>query len=63
MKYRVFFSRDCLMYGVERYNERGGFWQQVLPPRGKGARRGASAYTYYKGVAHRWAKILNEGSI
>lgn len=56
-QYRVFYSNDCMMYGVEKWNQHGNFWQQVLPPQGKGARHGKSAYTYYKGVAQRW---LNE---
>lgn len=62
-KYRVFFSRDCMMYGVEKLiedNGRGMFWQQVLPPNGCGARRGASAYTHYEGVAKRWLKTIIE---
>lgn len=64
-KYRVFYNNDCLMYGVEKQmlsdSGRINFWQQVLPPNNKGARRGKSAYTHYKGVAERWLKEL-EGS-
>ena len=65
MKYRVFFNRDCIMYGVEKLIEDNGsgrkmFWQQVLPPNGYGARKGASAYTHYKGVAERWLEIIIE---
>jgi hypothetical protein len=51
------------MYGVEKWNEQGNFWQQVLPPQGKGARHGKSAYTYYRGVAERWLKEINKESI
>lgn len=58
--YRVFFNKDCMMYGVERFNRHGNFWQQVLPPSGKGGRSGRSAYTYYEGVAKRWLKELQE---
>lgn len=64
MKYRTFFSNDCMMYGVEtlqsNINYRGDppRWTQVLPPKGKGGRHGQSAYTYYKGVAERWKKEL-----
>lgn len=67
MKYRVFYSNDCMMYGVQalksgvNYRSEPPKWVQVLPPLGKGARRGQSAYTYYKGVAMRWLKEL-EGS-
>lgn len=63
-KYRVFFSNDCLMYGVQkqvkgyRYISEPTKWIQVLPPKGKGARHGKSAYTYYEGVAKRWLKEL-----
>jgi len=58
--YRVFYSEDCMMYGVEKWNQHGKFWQQVLPPRGKGARHGKSAYTYYEGVAKRWMNELQK---
>jgi len=60
MSYRVFYSKDCMMYGIEKYNNQGKFWQQVLPPQGKGGRKGQSAYTYYKGVAERWLKELTQ---
>lgn len=64
-KYRVFYSNDCLMYGVEmfikEYCGRKNYWIQIKPPRNNGARNGKSAYTYYKGVAERWLKEL-EGS-
>ena len=66
-KYRVFFSNDCLMYGVQKQVKNYSYigeqpkWVQVLPPKNKGARHGKSAYTYYKGVAERWLKEL-EGS-
>jgi hypothetical protein len=64
-QYRVFYSKDCMMWGVERLVVDNGsgrkmFWQQVLPPKGKGARRGKSAYTEYKGVAERWLKELTD---
>jgi hypothetical protein len=49
-----------MMYGIEKYNNQGKFWQQVLPPQGKGGRKGQSAYTYYKGVAERWLKELTQ---
>lgn len=64
MKYKTFYSRDCLMYGVQalkanvNYTGDPARWVQVLPPQGKGARRGQSAYTYYKGVANRWKTEL-----
>lgn len=60
MKYRVFLNKDCMMYGVEKLvtDYTGGHWTQVLPPQGKGARHGQSAYTYYKAVAERWKKEL-----
>ena len=63
MEYRVFFSHDCMMYGVENKivdngSGRTNFWQQVLPPRSKGGRGGQSAYTYYEGVAKRWMNEL-----
>lgn len=59
-KYRVFFSNDCLMWGVEKLitDYMGTRYVQVLPPRGKGGRKGQSAYTYYEGVAKRWLKDL-----
>lgn len=57
MKYKVFYNPDCQMYGVQK--QANGFWQQVLPPRGAGARHGKSAYTYYKAVAERWSRQLN----
>ena len=63
-KYRVFYSEDCLMYGVKKlvtgysYSTEGAKWVQVLPPQGKGGRHGKSAYTHYKGVAERWLKEL-----
>ena len=66
-KYRVFYSNDCLMYGVEMlvsgysYSTEPPKWIQIKPPRNNGARNGKSAYTYYKGVAERWLKEL-EGS-
>lgn len=61
MKYQVFYSKDCDMYGVRKWNDRGKFWQQVLPPRKtQGARNGQSAYTCYKGVAQRWLKELKQ---
>jgi hypothetical protein len=62
MIYRVFFSKDCMMYGVQELRANINYqgdpprWIQVLPPEGKGARRGQSAYTYYKGVAERWLR-------
>lgn len=59
MRYRVFYDKDCMMYGVEKWNNQGKFWQQVLPPRKpQGARKGQSAYTCYKAVAERWMKSL-----
>ena len=58
-KYTIFYSNDCMMWGVEFPSEDGQFRQQALPPKGKGGRRGQSAYTYYKGVAERWARELN----
>ncbi len=64
MKYQVFFSKDCMMYGVQawradiNYTGDPARWTQVLPQKGKGARRGQSAYTYYKGVAERRKKEL-----
>lgn len=67
MKYRVFYSNDCLMYGVQAYKSGINYsteparWIQILPPRGKGARHGKSAYTYYKGVAERWIRELQKG--
>ena len=68
MKYRVFYSEDCLMYGVQalksdiNYKGDPARWSQVLPPRGKGGRKGQSAYTYYRGVAERWLKELQGGN-
>lgn len=56
--YKIFYNRDCQMYGVQKYNEQGNFWQQVVPPRNCGARRGQSAYTCYRGVALRWLEEL-----
>ena len=63
MRYRVFFSNDCMMYGVEKLiidngSGRKMFWQQVIPPKGKGGRRGQSAYTHYEDVARRWLKEM-----
>lgn len=65
MKYRVFYSEDCQMYGVQAYKSNVNYtgdpprWVQVLPPKNTyGARNGKSAYTNYKGVAERWLKIL-----
>lgn len=64
-KYRVFYSNDCMMYGVEKLVTDNGsgrkmFWQQVLPPNNCGARNGDSAYTHYKGVAERWLQYYNK---
>lgn len=60
MKYKVFFNKDCNMYGVQKLvnDYRGEHWIQVLPPQGKGGRGGKSAYTRYKAVAERWMKEL-----
>jgi hypothetical protein len=68
MKYQIFFSKDCMMYGVQAYKSNINYtgepprWTQVLPPKGKGARHGQSAYTYYRGVAERWLKELKENN-
>ena len=64
-KYKVFYCKDCAMYGVEKLiidngSGRKMFWQQVVPTGNRGARHGESAYTRYKGVAERWAKEFNE---
>lgn len=67
MKYRVFFSQDCMMYGVQKqvrgmaagYRNAPARWVQVLPPKKSyGARHGQSAYTQYEGVAKRWKREL-----
>lgn len=65
MRYKVFYSQDCLMYGVQVWRRNINYkgdparWTQVLPPRKTyGARHGQSAYTQYKGVAERWKKEL-----
>ena len=61
--YKVFYSDDCMMYGVYKFVENGNFWQQMLPPRKTyGARHGQSAYTRYKGVAERWLKEYERGN-
>lgn len=66
-KYQVFYSRDCMMYGVQEWRANINYqgdaprWTQVLPPRGLGGRGGQSAYTYYQGVAKRWLKELETG--
>ena len=66
-QYRVFYNKDCLMYGVQvfvpEYCGRRNYWTQVLPPANKGGRKGQSAYTYYKGVAERWLKELQQEQI
>jgi len=55
-----------MMYGVQTlvknvgYNGAPARWIQVLPPKGKGARGGKSAYTYYAGVAKRWLKYYED---
>lgn len=63
-KYQVFYSQDCMMYGVQKqvtgysYTSEPAKWVQVLPPTGKGGRSGKSAYTMYQAVAKRWIKEL-----
>jgi len=64
-KYRVFYSKDCLMYGVQElksgvnYSTEEAKWGQITPPRkSNGATNRQSVYTYYKGVAKRWLKEL-----
>ena len=71
-KLRVFYNPDCDMYGVQQYinsyilhtgndkTKQIKKWTQIVPPKGKGARRGQSAYTHYEAVAERWMKELAE---
>lgn len=69
---RVFYSKDCNKYGVEKIQKayvlhcKDGIsrqlykWSQIDPqPRIKNR----SAYTSYKKVAERWAKNNSNGSI
>ena len=56
-KVTVFYNPDCAMYGIERKGS-----GQILPPKGKGARRGQSAYTHYKATAQKWADAMNKDS-
>lgn len=62
---RTFYNPDCMMYGVEQLIDDYTLyvngkpttpkkWVQILPPNGKGARNGKSAYTRYEAVAKRW---------
>lgn len=64
--WRVFRSPDQFMYGVERLRANVSYhgdpprWVQVLPPNGKGARHGKSAYTYQRATAVKWMAQLME---
>lgn len=63
IKYRVFYSNDCLLYGVQKEvtDYRGTYWTQVLPPRKtQGARKGKSAYTIQRATAEKWLKQLQD---
>lgn len=69
---RVFYNPDCQKWGVEKITKgitlhcQDGItrqlykWAQVDPHPGQPDR---SAYTPYKGVAERWAKLLSNGAI
>ena len=68
MKFRVFYNKDCAMWGIQEYINTGyklygnnGYkyikkWIQIVPLSRQG--KHDSAYTPYKGVASRWIKEL-----
>lgn len=73
---RVFFSKICMLYGVEQLTkgmvldgEQLYKWQQVLIYKGKTVAsfsreaKKAGCYTPYKGVAERWASQVRQTGV